>query len=53
MCNKQSYSKSGAEAMKNKIYFYRNKRLRVYKCDRCFKYHLTSVTDNKWNLDEF
>lgn len=53
MCGKEGYTRSGAEKIRKRIYFFRGKRLRIYKCDRCFEYHLTSETKNKLTLDNF
>ncbi len=41
-CNgKNSYSKNGAERAKAWVGKGRDKAMRIYKCNKCFMYHLT------------
>lgn len=47
-CEKESYTKHRAEEIRNHIYKTRHtkKKLRIYKCDVCHLYHLTSNVDD-------
>lgn len=39
---KNCYSKHEAEKVRQVVMRARNKRIRIYECDECFYYHLTS-----------
>jgi hypothetical protein len=43
-CDKEAYSKHRAEEVKRDVQRRRNVKIRVYKCDRCHEFHLTSNT---------
>lgn len=45
-CDKECYSKHGAEAVRKNLYCKRKIKLRIYQCDKCHQFHLTSSTDN-------
>jgi len=47
-CDKEAYTKTHARIVRETIYKKsgRKRRLRIYKCDICFKYHFTSNTED-------
>jgi hypothetical protein len=44
-CDKESYSKHGAEAVRKNLYGKRKIKLRIYQCDKCHQFHFTSRID--------
>ena len=52
-CEKDGYSKRQAEAVRKRIYTEQNthhKKLKIYLCPLCKKYHLTSSTERDMKL---
>jgi hypothetical protein len=48
-CGKVGYTRHHAETMRKNIYNKgkRKTRLRIYQCDKCFMFHLTSSINKK------
>lgn len=53
-CNgKNCYTKHKAEVVARAVMKKRNRKIRVYECDRCFYYHLTSERKEKARRDKY
>ena len=45
---KQSYTKTHIQEVRKSIYKTRAKKLRIYECDECHQWHLTSTADKSY-----